>query len=257
MITIGREAADPTELLMDYPEGSTQRQVLSILTESGRSYNYADTGTLRFELKLRREIVSAAEELNASRLEFQTFRDSFCNTDYWARMPDGGFALKRGVLPADAVRDIYRSSEKYGTECATAMLMVYYKALAETFSEEAFNRTFENIYLMNWHRIEPELRETGLMKRETDYLPGDRRYFRNPDVDPATPEWQGENVIDLGEGFYYGHGIGRHRAEVFIRALNQNRKDGANQSAYLLDSAARPNFSRLAALAKRYPAERG
>ena len=77
------------------------------------------------------------------------------------------------------------------------------------------------------------------------YLPGDRRYFANPDVDPLTPQWQGENVIDLSGDKYYGHGLGVHNAEAIVRALNENRSEDADESAHLLDSAGLPNFKRL------------
>ncbi|MFA9382069.1 MAG: protein-glutamine gamma-glutamyltransferase, partial [Acetanaerobacterium sp.] len=121
-------------------------------------------------------------------------------------------------------------------------------ALLALFGAEKFNVQFSGIYLMNWHRLHRHLREVGQMRREDDYLPGDRRYFSNPDVDPLHPEWQGENVIDLNDGMYYGHGMGRRKADEIIRALNRKRKEDATRSAYLMDSAGRPNFKGLSAL---------
>ena len=80
------------------------------------------------------------------------------------------------------------------------------------------------------------------------YLLGDRGYFRNPDVNPKTPEWQGENVIVLPDSLYYGHGIGIADADDMIKALNSNRIAGAERSAYLLDMAGRPDYRQLASL---------
>jgi protein-glutamine gamma-glutamyltransferase len=125
------------------------------------------------------------------------------------------------------------------------MVIVYYGALTKLYGKEIFDRTFNNIYLMDWHNIHPLLKEIGYMNRSAVYLPGDRRYFANPDVDPETPEWQGENVIDLSDGSYYGHGIGIGSENDIINALNQNRREGSTRSAYLMDTVGHPNFKRL------------
>jgi len=248
MIMINRDPLNTAALLSEFAENSIEREIINILESSSEIHAYDSISQLQFELKLRREIINASNALYRSKLSFQIFRNSTCNPDFWDRRNDGGFELKRGVKASDAIRDIFKNSSMYGTECATAMVIIYYKALLEVFPEDAFNSMFHTIYLMNWHRIERELREVGQMHRTKDYLPGDRRYFANPDVEPTTPEWQGENVIDLGGGIYYGHGVGKNNADFFIRSLNDNRKKDADESAYLMDSVGIPNFKRLAAL---------
>lgn len=105
---------------------------------------------------------------------------------------------------------------------------------------------------MNWHSLDTNLRELGYLQEVADYLPGDRRYVRNPDVNPETPEWQGENVIDLSNGLYYGHGIGIGNVEEIIRELNKNRKKDSTISAYLIDSVSRPNFKRLYSIYNKF-----
>jgi protein-glutamine gamma-glutamyltransferase len=102
---------------------------------------------------------------------------------------------------------------------------------------------------MNWRRLDRYLRGVGMIEKHPDYFPGDRRYFMNPDVDPLVPQWQGENVIDLGNRLYYGHGVGIQPAGGIIESLNRNRAEDADQSAYLMDGAGRPDFQSLAALA--------
>jgi protein-glutamine gamma-glutamyltransferase len=242
MIVINGERFDATSLLGDYAVGSLERIVLERISESDMIYAYDSINQLRFEIRMRREIVNAAIALNGTQLAFTVFRNSRCNPEYWVRMQDGGFALRNDVKPSDAIRDIFLQSSLYGTECATAMVIVYYKALLEIFPEDAFNSTFTNIHLMNWQRIERQLREIGQIRRSNTYLPGDRRYVANPDVNPLTPELQGENVIDLGDGRFYGHGFGIHTVEVFIAGLNANRRQGAERSAYLMDTVSFPNF---------------
>lgn len=235
-----------------YPEGGVERNILDIMLKSDERYEYASLKELDFELKLRKNIVNASNDLNLSGMDFEIFRNSRCNTDFWDRTDEGGFKLKSGVKPSDAIHDIFANGNKYGTECATAMVMVYYKALLDIFPEELFNQLFPSIELMDWHHIDKNLREIGYMSKPKAYLPGDRRYFQNPDVDPLKPEWQGENVIDLGNALYYGHGIGKTSAEKMIEALNSNRIADSQVEAHLLETAGLPNFKNLSKIYNDY-----
>lgn len=228
-----------------YATGGIEKKIIDILLSSSTRYEYDSPDELKFELNMRREIIAAARAQNKSGLDFAVFRKSRCNPEYWQRNRDGGFQLKAGAKPSAAIRDIFQNGSKYATECATALLILYYGALLKLYPEERFDRNFRRIELMNWHRIDPLLQEVGYIRRVKDFLPGDRRYFENPDVDPLTPEWQGENVIDLGDGSYYGHGIGIADADTIIRALNENRAENADESARLLDSVGRPDFKKL------------
>jgi protein-glutamine gamma-glutamyltransferase len=252
MISITGFSFDAPAMMNEYPAGSVERQLLSVMSQSEEKYRFDSVSDLKFELRLRKEIVSAAKELDAGRFSFATFHQSKCNAAYWERMPNGGFKLKSGASPAEAIRDIFINGGEYATECATAMIIVYYKALLGVFGEKIFNDVFPDIYLMNWHAIDPLLKSVGLPRKAKDVLLGDRKYFDNPDVDPKTPEWQGENVIVLPGSLYYGHGIGIRTAEEMIRALNGNRKKDATQSAFMLDTAGRPDFDQLAGVMERH-----
>jgi protein-glutamine gamma-glutamyltransferase len=97
---------------------------------------------------------------------------------------------------------------------------------------------------MNWKELDDSL---GITTHSfvPEPLPGDCIYFKNPEVNPLTPQWQGENTIYHGGDKYYGHGIGLTTAQGIIDALNRHRKSGATQSAYLLNTATRLNFKRL------------
>ena len=244
MIEIAGSSINGEELLKGYGNDSVERKTINILSSSGNVHRYDSESRLKFELDVRRSIVNAALDLNRSHMKFRVFRKSKCNADYWQRTEEGGFLLENGVLPSEAIRDIYINSRLYGTECSTAMMIVYYKALADIFPEKLFNGLFPEIYLMNWQHID---RDFGLVDypNALDYLPGDGRYFKNPDVNPLTPEWQGENAFDLGNGSYYGHGIGVKSAGEIIEALNENRIEGSEVSAYLLNSVKRLGFDHL------------
>lgn len=217
MIVISDNEVRQTDVDAEYEEKSVERKIINALASSSQQYPYDSLDQLKFELQLRKEIIVASHELDQSRLNFAVFRKTKCNPAYWDRTEDGGFVLKDDVKPSDAILDIFKNGSQYSTECATAMMIVYYRALMNVYSENLFNKSFPKIELMNWHRIDKLLREAGLMKQREDYLPGDRRYFKNPDVNPLTPQWQGENVIDLGNGLYYGHGIGIHEADIIIQ----------------------------------------
>lgn len=244
MIVIAGNTVQPGSI-GEFAPGSIESIILNALASGSSKDVYDSADQLKFELTMRREIIEASKQLYRSGLGFEIFRETRCNPDYWTRTEEGGFLLKDGVKPSQAIMDIYKNGSKYGTECATAMMIVYYKAILTIYGESLFDRTFPKIELMNWHHIDRLLQEVGYISKRDVYLPGDRRYFANPDVDPLTPEWQGENVIDLSGGKYYGHGIGIHDAEAIVRALNENRSEDADESAHLLDSAGRPNFKRL------------
>lgn len=245
MIYINGSPADMARIARARPVRGIESICLSRMMRGAGAYYYASIGELHFELALRRTTVARAERLRLAGLNFESFRGSYCNKRYWIRTANGGFELRRGVSPAAAVRDIYSNGREYGTECATAMQIVYCGALLDLVADSAFDAHFGGMRLMNWHDIPTPLKETGSLHRVKDYLPGDRRYFSNPEVNLNAPEWQGENVIDMGDGTYYGHGIGRRRADKIIATLNSARRASARRSAYLIPTAGRPDYSRL------------
>ncbi|MCC8122761.1 MAG: protein-glutamine gamma-glutamyltransferase [Oscillospiraceae bacterium] len=246
MITVAGKPFDVTTLESAFERASVQNQLLAQMSQSGVNYAFGDLTLLKFELNMRSEIVNAAYALNDSRLNFSDFHNARCNPRYWDRTANGGFSLKRGADSAAAINDIFINGGRYATECATAMMVVYYKALLAVYGAKLFNATFPQIYLMNWIIREPLLYQVGLPEKVEDMLLGDRGYFMNYDVNPQTPQWQGENVIVLPNGLYYGHGIGITTADEIIASLNENRRRNATHAAFFTDTAARPDFKRLA-----------
>ncbi len=202
----------------------------------------ANRSRFQFEMKLRRSIIDSAKLLNHSGVSYAVFKDSYCNPTFWILQANGGFKLKPEVVPSEAIRDIYANSTQYAFECATAMVIVYYKAVLEVIDENQFNQMFRSIILWDW--LYDEDLHISTIKTK-DFIPGDVLYFANPDVSPLTREWQGENVVYLSEHSYYGHGIGIKNAQEIIDTLNQHRKPDATQSAHLLDQATRPGFQFL------------
>ncbi len=244
MIQIDRNLITDDSVIRQYQTGSTKRQIADMMHNSDAVYTYASVKMLDFELSARREIVNASERLNNSFFTFKLFKDSTCNPAYWDRTQEGGFRLKKQANPHEAIRDILRNSRMYGTECATAIVIVFYLGLVEVMPPELFDRLFGDMYLMDWKYLDVDL-GVRTYRGVKNSLPGDCLYFKNPDVNPDTPEWQGENAIELLNGYYYGHGIGIKTAESMIRELNRNRVHGSQNSAYLMDQIVKPDFRYL------------
>jgi protein-glutamine gamma-glutamyltransferase len=242
MIQISDVSININTLEQEWPLSFLQRTILERIAASPITYQYPSLSVLRFEIKLRSNIVSAAKKLNNSGADFTTFKKSRCNPAYWILTEEGGFQLREGAEPARAINDIFENGSRYGFECATAIVIVYYKALLDSVGRRTFNEMFPSILLFDGTYDEKlRLREFS----ETEYLPGDVLYFKNPDYNPKTPEWQGENVVLLENNRYFAHGIGIKTKREVISSLNKERRPGAEISAYLEDKAVRPDFAYL------------
>lgn len=225
-----------------------EREIVRQKERSSNVYRYDSEADLRFELGLRSRIVAAAGALNASGARFAPFERSRCDERFWTRTEAGGFRLNAGVTPAAGIRDIYANGSSYAFECATATVIVLYRAILETIGDEKFNAYFPDLLLYDW-QYDNDLR---LLPTEAGATyPGDLLYFRNPDHAPDRPEWQGENVVKLGDDRYYAHGIGFGSAQRIIGALNRTRKPGSNVSAYLNDEAFRVDAEHIRELSLR------
>jgi len=251
MLTISGNIVDVDTLIPSINNDEIKLKIINIMNKSSYTYRFSSPQELYFILDMRKNIINASKMLYRSRIRFRTFKESECNGYYWRRTPEGGFLLKGSVQPARAINDIYNNGRLYATECATAIVIVYYKAVLDTFGSELFNRLFTDIYLMDWQNLSGKLR-VSTDRKPPDTFPADCRYFKNPDVDPLTPEWQGENAIDLGNNYYYGHGVGIITADNIIYILNNHRKPGSNVSAYLLDSSTNPDYRSLFKLYSNY-----
>ncbi|MEK5468472.1 protein-glutamine gamma-glutamyltransferase [Paenibacillus sp. FSL R7-0210] len=209
-------------------------------------YGYAAPADPAFESRMRGEIIAAARAMNVGGTDFSTFENSRCNPRYWTRTGGGGFELNSNVTPSAAINDIFVNGQLYAFECAMAMVMILYKATINMIGEAAFNRNFTGLYLWDWN-YDSNLKLITTFNRN-ELQPGDVVYFKNPDHDPAKPEWQGENAIMLSRDSYYGHGLGIKNATQMITSLNRERVPGSRTSAYLADEGLHPDFAYIASL---------
>ncbi|QQE73901.1 protein-glutamine gamma-glutamyltransferase [Brevibacillus composti] len=243
MIRIAGMPADPASLAREWQVNHVQQEILQRMARGPEVFDYPAADFLRFELRLRGQIVISAQQLYRSGLAFATFEETRCHLTYWERTDFGGCQLRPQVPPSVAIEDIFRNGRSYALECATAMVIILYHAVMQTIRRSDFDRMFQNLLLYDW-RYDPDLQLTTAPTQT--FLPGDILYFDNPDHLPETPEWQGENAVFLGNGLYYGHGVGIHDAEGIIRHLNDRRRPGALRTAHLLNQATRPGFGYLA-----------
>lgn len=217
-----------------------ENKILRRRMNSPTAYRYPTQDSMMFEMKMRSNIVQAAKDMYASGVSFATFSNSRANPQYWIRTPNGGFLLRPGVPPSVAVRDIFQEGHHYAFECAGAIIIMLYKGLLETIGDAAFNRHFQNLFLRDWQTD----RDLQLMASYdlSETYPGDVLYFSNPDHEPSTPEWQGENVIMLDDNLFFGHGIGIGTGQEMVAQLNRARRPGAMVSAFLDNLIIRPDF---------------
>lgn len=216
--------------------------ILKSLEYATENFHYDTIEELEFEIALRDAIVSACYALLKSNMTFEVFKKSKCNTHYWIRTANGGFQLRNNVSPSKAIRDIYTNGALYATECATAMIIVLYGALLELYDDETFDALFPKIHLYTWNYGDKMIIET---KTHGSLIIGDMVYFKNPQVDLHEPEWQGENVVVLGNNTFYGHGLGIKTSQEIIFFLNLKRYPHSFISAYLTDLNTRFNFHKM------------
>ncbi|ANS73313.1 hypothetical protein AWM70_00870 [Paenibacillus yonginensis] len=219
-----------------------EQNVLNMKQSSSVTYTYSSAEALVFELKMRKSIVDAATDLYRSGASFADFNRSRCNPRYWTRTRLGGFQLRNDVLPSDGINDIFQNGRMYGFECATAIVLVMYKAILDTVGPTAFNTYFPNLLLFTWY-YDNDLQFNRVQL--PDVYPGDALYFNNPDFNPARPGWRGENVIMLERNLYFGHGPGILPAEAMLAILNANRIPGSMTPAYVLKDALALNFEHI------------
>ncbi|RAU91410.1 protein-glutamine gamma-glutamyltransferase [Paenibacillus sp. YN15] len=227
------------------PAGATPAEAEIFWMKAGQRtvYRYASWEELGFELRTRVLLTEAAHALQTSGAQFAVFQDSRCNPRYWRRDEKGGFRLLENVTPAAGIRNIFQEGFLYAFECATAIVIVLYKGMLDSLGDGLFNLWFGGLLLYDWHYDE-DLRLVDSKKPE-DAVPGDVQYFKNPDFSPDHPEWQGENVLLLLDGRYYGHGIGIRSGGEIIQALNRKRRPFSQASAYLMDLVVHPDYQKL------------
>ncbi|MGM9986666.1 MAG: protein-glutamine gamma-glutamyltransferase [Bacillaceae bacterium] len=219
-----------------------KKNILQNLEYAPEIFRYDSIEELAFDVALRDAIVRASYALLNSGMTFEVFTKSTCNPSYWIRTNNGGFQQRRDVSSSKAIKDIFKNGSLYATECATAMIIILYGALLQLYDDETFDKLFPSIYLYTWNYNDNLALQTNT---QGSHIIGDIIYFKNPQVTPYEPEWQGENVVVLGPNAFYGHGLGIKTAEEIIFYLNLKRIPFAFISAYLTDLTTRLDSKKM------------
>lgn len=198
------------------------------------------------EVKIATAMADASYNLDSAGVSFQLIKNHKANPDFWTIGHRGTLVLKPGVSPSDALKDVLENPGKYGYECATGLVMVYYQAMLDVLGPKDFDAIAKDLRIGPWD-MENDLDRALISHRpnagkgtETDLgeyklTPGHYYYFRNWDVtdDARARGWQGENVIYLGGGQFYGHGIGLGSADIFVSKLASEMKEGGKTPSLL------------------------
>lgn len=220
-----------------------ERSILHKKIASPITYSFPSLNSLLFELSMRSRIVDAAKFLYRSGVGFAPFEHSRANGRFWTVTDLGALEQRDDVLSSEAINDIFANGRLYRFECATAMVIILYKATLDSIGKATFDSVYRHLKLYGW-RYAQNL-NLVMIEEKYEVYPGDVLYFENPDYDPSTPQWQGENAIKLEDALYFGHGLGIQTAEGIITGLNRTRRSGSTTSAYLTDQIVHPDFGRL------------
>jgi len=174
------------------------------------------------DLAFRQRVVDAGYALAAGGASFSGHWSSdrvnktLWTLGYGGRMQVRKF-LPNGELgkPSAALRDIFENGQHYGFECATAMMVIYHKALLEHLGDEKFDALFSHPKMLAFFRWDIEDDDYAKVKKLSmdpklegkAPVPGSHYYFKNPDAAPENSAFRGENVMYLGDGKYYAHGV--------------------------------------------------
>lgn len=217
-------------------------------TDAAGKINVQSVGeALRDRLKIGTALVSAAEEMAGAKHDFAIVESQNFNSPLWKPMGGGTFAVAENVRPSDAVRDIFQNPHSYKFECATAIMIVHYKAMLELLGPKDFDEACKNLKIGAWERedtLDANWEQEGgsnlvaTTESKKKVHAGDYTYFKNFDVSERGEHggWAGENVIALGANangvqMFYAHPFGIVSGEEIVKHLNEYRKEGSQREA--------------------------
>lgn len=223
------------------------------MAKPGVTYNYVDEELLLTEIELRLE---AIKRMRKTEIDWDCcgYRDEdnpnyYLDSTFWEptskksetmpRAPElsrgsyqPDFRPKKGVMPAEAIRAVFKSGAGTILECRSMMVAIQYHAMLETYGDAKFNSMFGSGNLIVGRYTDPAdpakarhpLAELKLLipvevsvpggDETANLLPGDWVYFRNhPGYPNDAGDWKGEWAIYMGNRVFSGFGL-REEFEV-------------------------------------------
>jgi len=227
------------------------------------------------DLAFRQRVAQAARDLAASGASFSGCQENdSVNKDLWTLGYGGRMQVRKfleaGKLgsPAVALKDIFEHGRRYGFECASAMMVLFHKAILDTVGDTIFDKMFtEPAYLkiFRWELKDNDYLELEQIEQgKSDLVPGSHYYYKNPDASAANSAFGGENVVYLGsengQRMFYAHGVCGAKGtylvseDELIASLSSLRRMGATTAPFRDTFTYSIDAKRLAAKAQQLAA---
>jgi hypothetical protein len=217
--TVAKDLYGPSARIIDKGvPGVLDKKDRLVREEGGRTINGVVGAKRNEEIAFRARVVTAAKDLASSGASFAgSAEGDRVNQKLWT-MGFGGRMQVRKFLeggeigkPSAALRDVFTNGHQYGFECATAMMVIYHKAILDHVGDAAFDAMFtepRNLAFFRWSIEDDDFLDVKkLVHKPMPLMPGSHYYYTNPDASPENSAFSGENVLYLGDGQFYAHGI--------------------------------------------------
>lgn len=215
-------------------------------TKFGRTSHLVLSDSIATAVALRTAIVKSCQEIAKVK---NPFGDNKFTSSLWEKksgydirdhLSQSGwmipYVLKSGVKPSAALDDMVKNPNNYKFECATAIVIVHYRAMQKLLGNEKFDSVFQNMIIGPWESDEKF--NAIFTSQEMDHTiqeTGIYGYYQNHDVsqEGLKAGWQGENVIFINYDEYkkdwlcYGHPFGIEYASKIKEKLDSHRNIGS------------------------------
>jgi RHS repeat-associated protein len=175
-------------------------EILGRMINSPRKFTIDGTGAdqtlenLKLHVSAREGIVQAAQDYN---VKFDT--DLKLNGTFWQLI--AGEMQSKGSAYA-ALEDVFKNPDKYQMACRRAARLVMLWGIAQAVGQEEFDKVVGRRVLYNGQlKFMKGTRDVP----PDDWVPGDWGYIKSQAEKPRPGE-EGENIIYLGNGQYWGQG---------------------------------------------------